>query len=173
MCRATTPGRTSRFPAWKGLIITSSRSVEPAGTRVTPAEVAKLFDVPMDMPLLTIQRMLRCAPCGLPAGYFYQHNPDDQAARVMRPASILWQPVAGTLIRGLAFGRSPSGAGLLLCSPLSDDRTILNSGDLERGRCTFCRRQVPLLYRSAAATGGKYIAVRAMRAWSAKLATAI
>ena len=42
---------------------------------MTPAEVAELFNVPMNLPMLTLERMLRCAACGLPAGYFYQRNP--------------------------------------------------------------------------------------------------
>ena len=72
--------------AWKEVTLSSmerlDRRLQPIcrscwhkGDIMTPAEVAELFNVPMELPLLTIQRMLRCTSCGLPAGYFYQHNP--------------------------------------------------------------------------------------------------
>jgi hypothetical protein len=71
---------------WKGVTLSTMerldhrlqpicRSCWHTGGIMTPAEIAELFEVPMDMPLLTIQRMLRCAACGLPAGYLHQHNP--------------------------------------------------------------------------------------------------
>ena len=72
--------------AWKDVTLSSMerlnhrlqpicRSCWHKGGIMTPAEVAELFNVPMDLPMLAIERMLRCAACDLPAGYFYQHNP--------------------------------------------------------------------------------------------------
>lgn len=42
---------------------------------MSPQDLAAHFGVAMDVPILTIQRRLRCTSCGAPAGYLSARNP--------------------------------------------------------------------------------------------------
>jgi hypothetical protein len=45
------------------------------GEIISPIEFAERFNVPMDTPLLVIERAMRCTACGCPAGYLGLDNP--------------------------------------------------------------------------------------------------
>lgn len=56
-------------------LIPGCKACRHHGENMSPKEFSERFNIPMDTPLLVIERAMRCTSCGCPAGYLGLDNP--------------------------------------------------------------------------------------------------